>query len=76
MVIGVPEGTHAADGVGEGGGLCLAPGAVVGIDATTLAQISIKSMYDASYEGTHWIATYIVDYLVSQQRRPAMTDQR
>ncbi len=44
--------------------------------ATSLAEISIKSMYDASYEGTHWIATYIVDYLVSQQRRPAMTDQR
>ena len=39
--------------------------------ATTLAQISIKAMYDASYEGTHWIATYIVDYLVSQARRPA-----
>lgn len=39
--------------------------------ATTLAQISIKAMYDASYEGTHWIATYIVDYLVSQGRRTA-----
>ena len=35
----------------------------------SLAQISITSMYDASYEGTHWIATYIVDYLMSQQRR-------
>jgi hypothetical protein len=34
-------------------------------DATSLARISIKAMYDASYEGTHWIATYIVDYLVS-----------
>src|SRR6185295_2441417 len=33
--------------------------------ATSLAQISIKAMYDASYEGTHWIATYIVDFLVS-----------
>jgi hypothetical protein len=32
-----------------------------------LAQVSITSMYDASYEGTHWIATYIVDYLVSQR---------
>jgi len=42
--------------------------------AVSLAQQSIKSMYDASYEGTHWIATYIVDYLVSQGRRPvAMT---
>jgi hypothetical protein len=39
--------------------------------ATTLAQISIKAMYDASYEGTHWIATYIVDYLISQSRRAA-----
>ena len=38
--------------------------------ATSLAQLSIKSMYDASYEGTHWIGTYIVDYLVSQSRRP------
>ena len=37
--------------------------------ATSLAQISIKAMYDASYAGTHWIATYIVDYLVSGQRR-------
>jgi len=36
--------------------------------ATSLANISIKAMYDASYEGTHWIATYIVDYLVSGQR--------
>jgi hypothetical protein len=45
--------------------------------AASLAQISIKAMYDASYEGTHWIATYIVDYLVSQQRRPvASTEPR
>ena len=44
---------------------------------TSLAQISIKAMYDASYEGTHWIATYIVDYLVSQQRRgPTTTPPR
>ena len=43
--------------------------------ATRLAQISIKSMYDASYEGTHWIATYIVDYLMSQRRRPAAGSQ-
>jgi len=33
--------------------------------ATSLAQLSIKSMYDANYDGTHWIATYIVDYLLS-----------
>jgi hypothetical protein len=37
--------------------------------------VSIKSMYDASYEGTHWIATYIVDYLISQQRRSTATTQ-
>ena len=37
--------------------------------ATPLAEISIKAMYDASYERSHWIATYIVDYLVSGQRR-------
>jgi hypothetical protein len=37
--------------------------------ATALANISIKAMYDASYEGTHWIATFIVDYLLSG--RPA-----
>lgn len=43
--------------------------------ATSLAQISIKAMYDASYEGTHWIATYIVDYLLSQQRRAAVPTQ-
>jgi Protein of unknown function (DUF2891)/TonB dependent receptor-like, beta-barrel len=43
--------------------------------ATKLAQISITSMYDASYEGTHWIATYIVDYLISQQRRVTTTTQ-
>ena len=42
-------------------------------DATALARISIKAMYDASYEGTHWIATYIVDYLVSGQARPVAT---
>jgi hypothetical protein len=41
--------------------------------ATSLARISIKSMYDASYEGTHWIATYIVDYLVSGAKPGAAT---
>lgn len=35
--------------------------------ASSLAQISINSMYEASYEGTHWIASYIVDYLVTAQ---------
>ncbi len=43
--------------------------------ATSLAKISINAMYDASYEGTHWIATYIVDFLVSQQRRPSGATQ-
>jgi len=43
--------------------------------ATKLAHLSITSMYDASYEGTHWIATYIVDYLISQQRRPTAVTQ-
>jgi hypothetical protein len=28
----------------------------------------MAAMYDADYEGTHWIATYIVDYLVSVHR--------
>jgi hypothetical protein len=37
---GTYKKTHASDGVGEGGGLYLAAGAVVGIDAVTLAQIS------------------------------------
>jgi hypothetical protein len=41
--------------------------------ATSLAQASIKAMYDASYEGTHWIATYIVDYLVSGEPHKPMT---
>lgn len=47
--------------------------AIYRADATALARISIKAMYDASYEGTHWIATYIVDYLVSGSARPAAT---
>jgi hypothetical protein len=34
------KGTHASDGVGEGGGLYLAAGAAVFIDAATLAKIS------------------------------------
>ena len=31
----------------------------------------MAAMYDADYEGTHWIATYIVDYLVSVERERA-----
>lgn len=34
-----------------------------------LAGSSIQAMYEASYAGTHWIATYILDYLVSVDRR-------
>lgn len=37
--------------------------------AASLARSSIKAMYDADYAGTHWIATYIVDYLVSARPR-------
>ena len=44
--------------------------------ATSLALTSIKAMYDASYESTHWIATYIVDYLLSgHQTAPGQTTQ-
>jgi hypothetical protein len=39
--------------------------------ATSLARSSIKAMYDAGYAGTHWIATYIVDYLISAHGEPA-----
>jgi hypothetical protein len=39
--------------------------------AAALARSSIKAMYEAAYAGTHWIATYIVDYLVSAGRAPA-----
>lgn len=33
--------------------------------ATTLARTSVNGMYEAGYAGTHWIATYILDYLIS-----------
>jgi hypothetical protein len=33
--------------------------------AASLATRSVKAMYEAGYAGTHWIATYILDYLVS-----------
>lgn len=32
------------------------------------ARSSIDAMYEADYAGTHWIATYIVDYLLSAHR--------
>jgi hypothetical protein len=35
----------------------------------TLANASIKTMYEAAYAGTHWIGTYILDYLVSVHRQ-------
>jgi hypothetical protein len=37
--------------------------------AASLATSSIKAMYEAEYAGTHWIATYILDYLVSAHRQ-------
>jgi hypothetical protein len=37
--------------------------------AGPLAQSSITAMHEAEYAGTHWIATYIVDYLVSDGRK-------
>jgi hypothetical protein len=51
--------THASDGVGEGGGLFLATGAVVGIDAKTLAQISNNSASTSNpdIDGSYTIIT-------------------
>ena len=39
--------------------------------ATSLAHSSVKAMYDAGYAGEHWIATYILDYLISAHGQPA-----
>jgi hypothetical protein len=38
--------------------------------AASQAQSSIKAMYEAAYAGTHWIATYVLDYLISDRRKP------
>ena len=38
--------------------------------AAALADKSITAMHEAEYAGTHWIATYILDYLVSDGRQP------
>jgi hypothetical protein len=38
--------------------------------AAALSQESITAMHEAEYAGTHWIATYILDYLVSDARKP------
>ena len=38
-----------------------------------IAVALLRPGYDADYEGTHWIATYIVDYLVSVHRERAST---
>jgi hypothetical protein len=38
--------------------------------ARALARSSITTMYEAAYAGTHWIATYILDYLLSARRTP------
>jgi hypothetical protein len=53
------KGTHASDGVGEGGGLYLAAGAAVGIDAATLAQISKNhaSTSNPDIDGAYTIIT-------------------
>lgn len=32
------------------------------------ARDAVEAMYEADYAGTHWIATYILDYLVSARR--------
>jgi hypothetical protein len=32
------------------------------------AKAGIAAMYEADYAGTHWIATYILDYLISASR--------
>lgn len=36
--------------------------------AAMQAKAGINGMYDADYVGTHWLGTYIVDYLVSAGR--------
>lgn len=33
--------------------------------ATLQAKAGINGMYDADYAGTHWLGTYVVDYLIS-----------
>ena len=32
------------------------------------AKAGIEAMYEADYAGTHWIATYILDYMISARR--------
>lgn len=41
--------------------------------AASHARSSIAAMYDADYAGSHWIATFIADYLVSAHRTPVAT---
>jgi hypothetical protein len=41
--------------------------------AASNAQAGIEAMYEADYAGTHWIATYILDYLLSAQAKPQGT---
>ena len=36
------------------------------------AQSTIAAMYEADYAGTHWIATYILDYLINAGSGPAV----
>lgn len=44
---------------------------VLTIGLSARQDFQIKAIYEAAYAGTHWIATYIVDYLVSANRAPA-----
>jgi hypothetical protein len=37
--------------------------------ATYHANVGIDAMYEAEYAGTHWIGTYILDYLLSAQQK-------
>jgi len=38
--------------------------------AASQVQSSITAMYEAAYAGTHWIATYVLDYLISGRHKP------
>jgi hypothetical protein len=39
--------------------------------ATFHARAGLAAMYEAEYAGTHWIATYLLDYLISTGRKAA-----
>lgn len=44
--------------------------------AASNAVRSIAAMYDADYAGSHWIATFITDYLVSAHRATTSAEAR